>query len=672
MKHKLMCMAAVGFLALNSFATMAESALVSGGNWTEWLDRDDPSGNADAEILSNFLQEKPGAVCQQPTAIEARYSTPSGWVVINPSTASSAPNIIRAFSPTVGLACFNADQTNGKPSCQDYHVRFLCGGREDLSLRYPFLKDVDAKNAAYAKTTPGFSGRNQVNIARTKTASLANAKTTGTADIVEEHTFHLGQGFDTINSVYRNECLNQDDPNFKISSDVSNIGTNYSVKHIKSQVELYESLDSSFGLSATTGFSIDGVDITAGLDLTNDIVKAEYLDESHEVFVAKYTNMKKRYTLQTQPRPIRDEFVGNMLINGNVLVKHRDYFSECGDRYVDGVELGANLYVVFYFDTKLIKESEKQNATTAVSGAVSTVFAGKLTDNQKELITRTFSKYNVKFDVYGLGGPDIVHTFTNPTTFNDYLNQFATGINDANIKAVKETFREYTLPTALANENYFSVFADTALYINYAGKYTALMNEYEGRCNQAKEYNAVLGAHFDLKSCSNGGLKQDIQSGRHDCGVSQRWDKCIHPGLYRLFDSSLLLDKLTANTPAFSSLNKISDAVQKSVTGGLWNKKCIDSYDAAEFCLPVGCHEDKPESDNYRGYKYHEISYSSPANSDEQGSKNDYIYTNSSGQRCARADIKACTRRIGGSKANFQYRLQLWGVCPISSSFNIF
>jgi hypothetical protein len=334
---------------------------------------------------------------------------------------------------------------------------------------------------------------------------------------------------------------------------------------------------------------------------------------------------------------------------------------------VDGVELGANLYVVFYFDTKLIKESQKNQANLDVNLAIETMFSGALSQSQMTQINNTFSKYKVQFDVYALGGPEeMVYTFTDPTKFQQYLTAFATGISDSNIKATQEFYREYTLPLVYANESYYSVFSNTTNFISYAQKYTALMNEYVGRCNTAQEYKTQLSANVDLKYCSNNVLQADIGQGRRNCGVSSLWDQCVHPRSFTLASGGLLVDKLTVNTPDFYETDKLSETRSQSVTGGVVNKKCIsDSY---SLCLASGCFENKPESNNTAGYEYIEYSYSSPATSDEQGYKNTTMYS-SGAARCVKEEIKACTRRVGGSKANFSYALHIWGVCPTTTAF---
>ncbi|KAK3541114.1 hypothetical protein QTP86_015404, partial [Hemibagrus guttatus] len=83
--------------------------------YTQWFDRDDPSGYGDYETLLNLRAENPGKICDHPYSIQAQTLTgvfPTGQVF--------------AYYDTVnGFACVNAQQK--KPQrCLDYKVRFVC------------------------------------------------------------------------------------------------------------------------------------------------------------------------------------------------------------------------------------------------------------------------------------------------------------------------------------------------------------------------------------------------------------------------------------------------------------------------------------------------------------------------------------------------------------------
>ena len=91
--------------------------------WTEWFDRDDPSGTGDWENLVNFN------VCsgQTPTGITARR-------ISDKLPAEYTGQTLLSYSPGTGLVCKNDDNNQ---NCFDYEVRFKCGSpRKNQSDHY--------------------------------------------------------------------------------------------------------------------------------------------------------------------------------------------------------------------------------------------------------------------------------------------------------------------------------------------------------------------------------------------------------------------------------------------------------------------------------------------------------------------------------------------------------
>ncbi|KAF7656555.1 hypothetical protein LDENG_00039580, partial [Lucifuga dentata] len=91
--------------------------------WTDWFDRDDPSGTGDWETLMHLRDEYPGRICCDPVDIEAQ---PVYGGIASP------PNVIYKSDTSYGFICRNGDQSSGY--CQDYRVRFSC------SLKYCSIK----------------------------------------------------------------------------------------------------------------------------------------------------------------------------------------------------------------------------------------------------------------------------------------------------------------------------------------------------------------------------------------------------------------------------------------------------------------------------------------------------------------------------------------------------
>ncbi|XP_034058682.1 cartilage intermediate layer protein 1-like [Gymnodraco acuticeps] len=85
--------------------------------WTDWFDRDNPSGSGDWELLKDLKKEIHGNICEYPLHIKV--------VTTDTMTpAISTGQTFYTFHPTQGFVCRNKDQS--KDMCRDYKVSFLC------------------------------------------------------------------------------------------------------------------------------------------------------------------------------------------------------------------------------------------------------------------------------------------------------------------------------------------------------------------------------------------------------------------------------------------------------------------------------------------------------------------------------------------------------------------
>ena len=55
--------------------TRVDPLCSASGCWTEWFDRDHPSGTGDWEILTSLRSENPGKICPTPVSIEVETTT---------------------------------------------------------------------------------------------------------------------------------------------------------------------------------------------------------------------------------------------------------------------------------------------------------------------------------------------------------------------------------------------------------------------------------------------------------------------------------------------------------------------------------------------------------------------------------------------------------------------
>lgn len=78
-----------------------------GYEWTDFLDRDDPTENGDYETLQDYSTDE---VCQNPIALEAQ-------------ARSSGSTAVTHVSLDWGFWCNNDENEGG---CADFEVRFCC------------------------------------------------------------------------------------------------------------------------------------------------------------------------------------------------------------------------------------------------------------------------------------------------------------------------------------------------------------------------------------------------------------------------------------------------------------------------------------------------------------------------------------------------------------------
>ncbi len=105
-----------GFLSM-LIVLAAFVAAQDGCQTTEWLDRDDPTGEGDYETIVDFLEE--GTLpesCAEPISISCRtVGTHIDW---------TETGEVYHCDRTIGGYCVNDEQPDG--TCMDYEVQFVC------------------------------------------------------------------------------------------------------------------------------------------------------------------------------------------------------------------------------------------------------------------------------------------------------------------------------------------------------------------------------------------------------------------------------------------------------------------------------------------------------------------------------------------------------------------
>jgi len=91
-----------------------EDCSIEFGEWTQWFDRDNPSGTGDWETLNSLRNENPGEICDNPTQIECQ--------TLDGADYTETGQAVNCDIDT-GLICLNSEN-NG--DCEDYKIRVFC------------------------------------------------------------------------------------------------------------------------------------------------------------------------------------------------------------------------------------------------------------------------------------------------------------------------------------------------------------------------------------------------------------------------------------------------------------------------------------------------------------------------------------------------------------------
>lgn len=121
-----------------------------GLRWSGWLDRDDPGGSGDWELMDDFAHEQVG--CMVPVAVEATTLTCTPAPLDDPAIQ---------VTPMIGLRCENTVEVFERqpleeppPSCADFQVRFGCADPDWDALYGRWVEDVDRRQGTLETWTP--------------------------------------------------------------------------------------------------------------------------------------------------------------------------------------------------------------------------------------------------------------------------------------------------------------------------------------------------------------------------------------------------------------------------------------------------------------------------------------------------------------------------------------
>ena len=650
----------------------AGSGLPNG--WTKWLNSG-YQGPGDDESIDRFDKFE---VCENPTRIEARFA---GYKTYTPGSGLDLFSRLEYFNAEQGLKCIS-----GRPACQDFEVRFYCPKRENLVDAFPILEQGHAQNEEYSYKTQALKTSKRLDPPRFKTNAKVKRAKPNTDDFpVTESIARLGQGYDSLTDVYREECLDQSHPDFNAEIVPPTSAASSGLEYINTRKELYRQLSVNTNLGVDIGFEIKETEIELGVGYSSNILKDEYFEHGREVFVYKFQKPLRKYLLNTQPRPIKPEYSEgdgihdpyleapdphNGMDNSNENAK-QNFHKECGDKFLGGAELGGRLFIVFHYDSKNYSESEGSGTRVGVQLAIEDILDIGTSQDEVGIHSSTLESANVKFDIYSYGGPAV--TAVSYKDLHGIVEKYEAGLTLANAYAMEEEFRSYPMPAAFNDYAYYDIFPDIRDYLFNGQKWATVVNEYSARCATLDSYKEILGANFDNGFCQSEGLIPDLEIGLGNCVIPHNWEDCVHPVNATNVNHIPLLDRLGQEIKGFESTTVIGDYRNQTRSTPLFGGRQCTEFNKVDTsaCLPSNCWENLPAGEDDfgvgQGFGIKRYDYHSPSKSGDYPSE--FSITTHENKRCVRPKVKACTKRSGPSKAHLRFEAEIYGVCSVEKPF---
>ncbi|MCO7226172.1 fibronectin type III domain-containing protein [Pleionea sp. CnH1-48] len=529
----------------------------------------------------------------------------------------------------------------------------------DLHNKYAFLKDYEQQVDNYAQSTPSFASRK---------GSYPIVGSNGTLRVTgDDRTYNLGQGYNVIGDAFHDVCIDTEQNGFEVIKQPTRLSDDYEYKHITSTKLLYQ----LFAVRESTGLTFIKDSFLAGFVEDKQRFLESVADDQKEYFVMRWKNYLENWSTSIGGNEvIKPEYVSKVLKPNDETAKH-EFRGLCGDEYVSEVELGAHIYLVFSYDAKTFAKSEREYYSSQIDLILNSVLsAGHARDlTQAQINVLTASKLSVK--AYAWGGPEGFAPTINISNFPEKYREWVSLLNDDNLQALDLKTRPYPIPFEFAGHPRDAIYADWFPHYQNMGRWMSMDIEREKRCQTAELYNADSD-RIDTQGCTQ--AAKELESAKKACFDHTLWDSCKHPYDYYtrgpndptnpspLPNNILLNDKLTELVPKWKEETVYENFGKREVTGGVWNKKCVDLDELV--CLP----ENACVEDNLRGYNLgvglgfgEVLKKHSPGSGAHQDSFN---VVTSNGKKCLRSDIQACTKRIGGSKAWIELAVEMMGRCP--------
>lgn len=492
----------------------------------------------------------------------------------------------------------------------------------------------------------------------------------------------LGKGFEALKGEYLSSgCWVASGTNTIDSSEYIN-EQSFSF----SQVDTYESLARSLDLKREVGLNLSFSGFSIGGSHNQEVFsKTEKVTET-SVIVAAFTdkqykhNAKQASVLQMQNDKV------SYLENGH----KKPFRTACGDKYVDSVTTGRNMYFTIRMKKESETSSELKTKTLQLKASLESYGAdGNYDSTERNEINSEYQSYS--FEIFGTqAGADEASNLlilTDIDQFMTALANFATS-SDESMKNIATTERDYPLPDSMLGQPHFDVFADYTVYRDKLAVWSHLDEQLLQRCWMYDSNNIETETVMDFQEALDTAAYNNNESEQNLCGavktmVTQKINYCLNQGnwaqCYQPLESGCIdsingtqcmvrPDRITYKSPV--KVEKRLDVARGGCAiGKCYESKRIEACFTNQDAVPDFSRDDVI-SDSYipTPVKGLVTVVDKAWNVDRVTNS---VFKNASGNYCLSSDAKIYGQGGWGSGGRYESNNVMWGFYPRSLNYSL-
>lgn len=365
----------------------------------------------------------------------------------------------------------------------------------------------------------------------------------GTAQTEQETALAgLSKGYDALKGeVYGNSCWD-----LSGAAQIDSVQYINDQKYSFSKVDTYEALATSLDLKRSGGGSISFGGFTIGGSGSSALYSETAKVTESSVIVSTFIDKQNRF----QAKQALTLGMSTPYVEYLVNEQNMEFRKFCGDKYIDTVTTGRKILFTIRVLSENSSYSEIKSKTFELKAALESYSAdGNFSASEATSLDEEFRNYSFEILSTQTGGsdPGNLLRLNSITEYRDVLTSFANSTSD-DLVNIESTERDYPLPSALAGQPHFDVFADYTGYRDILQTWGQLDSQLERRCWML-DLNGVdsdaVGLIEDAMGYVGNVSQRDLCDAAKDmvdrfvnyCANQGEWNKCYLPNSSSCIDS---------------------------------------------------------------------------------------------------------------------------------------